>query len=410
MVSDRERKGRKSASGIPNARTVSSISKVHKFHDHRQLQRHHAGQRSGHRGFTHPQWECGPREPPLLDGGRNAAGFHPTLFLDHLPRGISREWVYDIFSDCGKVDDTYISKKVRMNTSDGFGFVRYRKMEDARRAVEKFNGHTIKGLKLSVSFARYDKNGRSFKSRASKLGMNNYVAGTKVGIRYPSFRDKRQYVEVVKGKQIIKEGQNMNISPNKNPTLDKEENTGNHEQETLKVAENPTMAERLERAIVVEFEESLDMTQAASIISGTNLTYACMSSLLPFKIILFFENETALKEAIDDSSPLRASFTVVRRWSKYEKYMDRITWIECVGFHPKCWSYDNFMKLGEKWGKTLKVKYVENDVNSLTTATLLIRTNVQRRIEECIRLDHGNRGHVKFGLMRLEGVIIIGKT
>ncbi|CAO2832810.1 unnamed protein product [Amaranthus hypochondriacus] len=147
------------------------------------------------------------------------------------------------------------------------------------------------------------------------------------------------------------------------------------------------MAKRMECAAVVEFEEPLDVTQAASILSGTNIRFICLSSLSPFKMLLFFENEMTLKSAIVESSPLRALFTDVRRWSEDERYDERLTWVECVGLHPKCWSFENFMKIGERWGKTLKINDVDNGVNSLTTARLLVRTKAQRRIEECIRLE-----------------------
>ncbi|CAO2834577.1 unnamed protein product [Amaranthus hypochondriacus] len=146
------------------------------------------------------------------------------------------------------------------------------------------------------------------------------------------------------------------------------------------------MADRLQYAAVVEFEESVHLPEAVSSLIDTNLPFTRMSSLSPFKIVLLFDNEESLWSAIEESSPIRALCSDVRRWSENETYTDRLTWVECVGIHPKCWGFENFMKIGERWGKTLRVDHIINGINSLTTARMLIRTNIQRRIEECIRL------------------------
>lgn len=69
---------------------------------------------------------------------------------------------------------------------------------------------------------------------------------------------------------------------------------------------------------------------------------------------------------------------------------DRLAWLECRGFHPNCWSIENFKKLGEKWGRLLYVDHDYYGVNSLTVAKLLVQTRAQSKIEECVRLDWGS--------------------
>lgn len=199
-----------------------------------------------------------PWEPT---GGRTSNN-HTTLFIDNLPRGIISEWTRDLFSEFGKIVDVFVSKKKRKSNSLAFGFVRFSKLEDARRAVEKLDGHEIKGLKIKVSMARYDKGGSSFKRDVSEnTGHKNREPRRR--IVKPAFRDKRRYADVVAG--------------------DKKQ-----AHVLLKLSENSVMVEKLNLAAIVELEPSTDVNVAASLLTETDIPFVCNSSLSPSKIVVFF--------------------------------------------------------------------------------------------------------------------------
>ena len=80
-----------------------------------------------------------------------------SLFVDGLPWEMTWGWLKEIFRREGEVFDVYVSKKTRQFNSSKFGFVRYKKLEEARRAVRNMDGAMIKGRKLKVFFAKYDK-------------------------------------------------------------------------------------------------------------------------------------------------------------------------------------------------------------------------------------------------------------
>lgn len=56
----------------------------------------------------------------------------------------------------------FISRKIRKNSKAAFGFVRYCRTSDAEKAIRNLDSHVIKGLKIRVSMAKYDKTGVSF--------------------------------------------------------------------------------------------------------------------------------------------------------------------------------------------------------------------------------------------------------
>lgn len=71
---------------------------------------------------------------------------------------------------------------------------------------------------------------------------------------------------------------------------------------------------------MVECEKATDRKEAASLATGTNVPFLCMSSISPSKFVLFFETELEMLKAIDEASPLWIIFVNVRKRSDEECY------------------------------------------------------------------------------------------
>ncbi|KAK8647668.1 hypothetical protein V6N13_121397 [Hibiscus sabdariffa] len=77
-----------------------------------------------------------------------------TLFVENLPESLHWQGLWYAFGRHSDVVDAFIAKK----TSRGgkrFGFMRYARMVDAERAVERLNGFALYGNKLFVTFAKF---------------------------------------------------------------------------------------------------------------------------------------------------------------------------------------------------------------------------------------------------------------
>ncbi|CAO2817552.1 unnamed protein product [Amaranthus hypochondriacus] len=323
----------------------------------------------GHRGYTSLPWRPGPREP-----ARPVSSPKPlvmtTLFIDHLPRGISPDWLHDLFSEYGAVEDVFVSKKIRKSCRDAFGFVKFKKSKDAQTAIIKLNGHVIKNSKIKVTVARYGRDGKEVQKKGSGVNQVEVPSKQRRGIEYPSHRDGRKYAEVVTSAR--KPPQPATVTP---------------VQYSLKVTGDPIMADKLTRAAVVEYEDETSPKQAAAMVVDSNVPFAYISAISPLKLILFFETEKEVCEAIEDTSPLWDSFVDVRRWTKEECLKERLVWIECRGIHPIWWNYENLKMIGEKWGHVVKVDDVANGVHSLSLARILIKTKSQARIDACLNVE-----------------------
>lgn len=264
----------------------------------------------------------------------------------------------------------YISKKVRRNRKDFFGFVRFSVEEEAVRACRKLHGFKVGGSRIKVFFAKYGKGGQSMQPKHPYKGELQQVNRT---IRFPAYRDTRKYSEVVVGrsrhKQLEKKDENVI------PVLF-----------SLHLSENEEVARSLPNTIIVENVEVMNTKHYASLVAASNVPVKSMFYLSPTKLILMLNSDSEVKNVVKEDSVLWNIFDDLRIWTEGESFSDRIVWIDCFGLHPKCSSLDNIKKIGERWGPILCVEKDVNGVESLTSARLLVRTNAQNKIDARVRI------------------------
>ena len=81
-----------------------------------------------------------------------------SLFVDGLPLEMSWDWLLQVFRGIGEICDVFVSHKIRRNKECRFGFVRFKYLEDARKAIRNLNGTRIRDKTMMISFAKYGRN------------------------------------------------------------------------------------------------------------------------------------------------------------------------------------------------------------------------------------------------------------
>lgn len=344
-----------------------------------QPQRPNSEHHGGHRGDSLPLWGGGPREPPSSTLGARHDGT-VTLFIDELSTTATNMDLKNLFGKAGKVVDAFVSRKKRKNKKTAFGFVRYSHWEEAKQAIQDLNGHGFFGLKMRVSWARFRKGGQpTIVTQTHENGGPRFqtTAGGKQSIKKPilspAFRDTRRYSDVLRGRKSGYE---------KQPYSKPEERT----KEVVHISENTTLTGKLKYAVRVMTEKVLDREEIGALLTGLDFNIIGVSSLAPTKLVIFLEREDDVTGAIAETSPLRRIFTDVRKWSDEEENISRLVWLECKGVPPKCYSEENFQKIGDVWGRTMRVVDMVNGINSLTSAKLLVDTHIMHKIEVIIKV------------------------
>ena len=97
----------------------------------------------------------GSREPFRARKG-DGGGPNRTVFVRNLPYAIGWQELKDIFRDAGGFVANADVAKDDTGKSRGFGLVTFDSTEDAKRAIEKFDGFELKGRKLEVRMDKFE--------------------------------------------------------------------------------------------------------------------------------------------------------------------------------------------------------------------------------------------------------------
>lgn len=84
------------------------------------------------------------------------------LYVGNLSFQVTEEDLKDLFKEAGTVESVRIITDRGTGRSRGFAFVEMASEEEAKAAIEKFNGHSLKEREIVVNVARPRTEKRSF--------------------------------------------------------------------------------------------------------------------------------------------------------------------------------------------------------------------------------------------------------
>lgn len=76
------------------------------------------------------------------------------LYVGNLPYSVTSDQLATHFSEAGQVVDSVIISDQHSGRSKGFGFVEMSSPEEAKKAIEMFNGKDFEGREIVVNEAR----------------------------------------------------------------------------------------------------------------------------------------------------------------------------------------------------------------------------------------------------------------
>ncbi|KAH7847538.1 hypothetical protein Vadar_027312 [Vaccinium darrowii] len=88
-----------------------------------------------------------------------------TIFVDNLPKSMDVGWLRQLFRPYGCVEDVYMPCKRSSSFNTKFGFIRFKRREEAMNAIEDLDGFMIRNFKIVVQFAKYSKNSSSMSQK-----------------------------------------------------------------------------------------------------------------------------------------------------------------------------------------------------------------------------------------------------
>jgi len=97
-----------------------------------------------------------------------------NLIINYLPPELNEDELMAIFAEHGEIEHIKVVRDHQTRLSLGYGFVKYKKAEEAQRAVKMKNGFAVGTKRIKVSFSRLPKEGGM---KRSKLFVTNLPLG-----------------------------------------------------------------------------------------------------------------------------------------------------------------------------------------------------------------------------------------
>ena len=104
-----------------------------------------------------------------------------NLIVNYLPPSTSQEHVRTLFASIGEVENCKLVRENSTGESLGYAFVRYYNVEDAKKAIETFNGLKLENKTIKVSIARI--------SCDAIKGANLYICGIPRSLKTDQLED-----------------------------------------------------------------------------------------------------------------------------------------------------------------------------------------------------------------------------
>lgn len=293
-----------------------------------------------------------------------------SVFVQNIPEKLDQHGLKGIFRKAGIVKDVYIPTRRGKTTGRRYGFLRFGSLEEAAKSIMLHNNSIVRGSRIRVSMARFEKGRRRVQSRAPK--------GKHVNKRAPVRQEWRK-------KEITNGGGNNGGG-----------NNDNNQEESLQVVKgqiNEELLERLHCSIVCTTDSPRDFGALASaLIDGFGL-FTKIWALSKHKFILTFPTIQQMEEVLSNPEELHQWFVNVKKWDEYEVCEIRRVWIEVLGVPPHGWHKENFKKIAELWGRMICLERAIDKTESFESMRILIDTGIFKTINGDFVLHMGNSGY-----------------
>lgn len=342
-----------------------------------------------------------------------------TCFINHLPSSITIPEISQIFRTHGAIANIYIPTSQK-NPNHIFAFVQYQYPQSLLTAIRDENGKIVKGSKIIVFPAKYDKPitypAQNLQFRTKKTQHPDKTTTTKPNINKPRFRDYRSYREVTKASfphsnpetNNPKKTQDLKKTPEvclikPNPSRHRIMSSrclGEHTEQVRESLKEIDAEDDFAAAIDGERCEENEETLLRSAIGVTDSIHAsetimdhilaegvnCLSikTMGGMQHLITF-NSLEDKKAMIESKWLERWFIAIRDVNKHSAALWRETWLNVYGTPLIAWGYKNFHKIGSIFGRVKTVLYNNFDcAHILVTTDCLFDINckIQMQVDE----------------------------
>ncbi|XP_057730855.1 uncharacterized protein LOC130946198 [Arachis stenosperma] len=310
-----------------------------------------------------------------------------SVFVDRLPCDISKRELFDRFSWTGRINDIYLSRKMRNGVVYLFAFIRYTTKGGALKAVAEMNHLRIRGSEIFVGEAKY--------RRDESKGRGAIVEGM-AGSR---IQPKQQGVNVGKemraGDLMSSEHRSHGVGrmPLVNSAPTPAEGPLLVERRGLEISVSKDNLEWLNRSVVGSATRAFNVRSLSESVRKVWPQVVKICDMGKYKALLIFDSVQSAEEALESSGDgIPQIFHQVCRWKERERCDKRRVWLTCYGVPLHAWTVETFCAIGGQWGEVIEVDAATRSATSFWARRVLVDTWRLETISDSLRLTVGSGG------------------
>ncbi|KAH7846637.1 hypothetical protein Vadar_016320 [Vaccinium darrowii] len=291
-----------------------------------------------------------------------------TVFADNLPQDMDAGWLRQIFSSFGRVVDVFIPLKRSLGFKTKFGFIRFKKKEEATCAIDALDGLLIRNFRILVQFAKYPKSTPSTVKSFQKIQVGDHNGNLfdhrwipKSGVDHPkqSTSGPPSYADILRGGSKVTR-----------PKL---------------VGGIETDVDWLRKSAVGRLINYCDVNKLQDLLISNSIWDAHVRSIGGLNVLISFDSVELLNSfLLDKDNLLPKWFSTVEAWNNQTIKASRCVWISCYGVPLKAWCSSTFIEIGKLWGAVISLDEMTENLFAFDKGRMLLLTDFLDCINEVV--------------------------
>ncbi|KAI8524293.1 hypothetical protein RHMOL_Rhmol13G0139200 [Rhododendron molle] len=293
-----------------------------------------------------------------------------TVYVDNLPKSMDVGRLRQLFTPFGRVEDVYMPSKRSSSFNTKFGFVRFKRREEAVNAIEDLDGLVIRKFTIVVQFAKYSKD-NPIASQKNFVGVKKIISAPFTHSLQPKpieFQSKQRdpnycssYANILKGGALA----------------------GRQKLVEAKVVGLGW----LQKSAVGKLISFCHVNTLQDLFISNGIWDAQIRHMGGLNVLISFDSLESLNEFLkDETKVLSKWFTSVQAWDNQKIPPSKCVWISCYGVPLNAWCSSTFIEIGKLWGDEIKLDELTEKFIAFDKGRMFIITDYLDCINEVVHI------------------------
>ncbi|KAD3338454.1 hypothetical protein E3N88_33975 [Mikania micrantha] len=306
------------------------------------------------------QWIQRSSDGRKVNNSRSSSKVETTFFVSNLPEGITEPKLREAFCHYGSLTDAYLARK-RDKGGNLFGFIRFKFVKEVQKLLLDLSSVSLEGGKLGVNIAKYNKGGKKQEfpeDRKARVPEYNRQFNRDM------LRSHKEQVSQSSYKDVLMGGKNEKIIH-------------------LPLTETRIPKWWKDYSLIGLAKDLVTLDNIPVILEEMGVIGGTIRFLSGLRVLITFPSPSfAKKFLVEKKEELSNCFSMIDLWTGQEYEFERIASIKVYGVPAQLWGSENFIPIGEAYGRLLQGPSASYNDCNLSYMKLIILTTKLNKIDD----------------------------